>query len=253
VAVAHRAWTAVTLTADGLDGPVATGVRLLKADGSTLSESRDCPALHGEAAAPAFVVFGCADGVLVAFPDGSFRKHLYPDGRPEDARIWMTEKASGFTMTVGDFGRAHISVLEPTTGALTFHPLASPMVALALDPENGARVFVACEDGSVRLYDALTGAERGVRPDAVTPMAELPEGSRLRPRLTVAGPHLIVTDPAKGEAVHLSAGDLSPVAPSPSAGLARATEPCGRGIRSRPCVSRPETGPANGASGQDRS
>jgi hypothetical protein len=212
VAVVHHTWTAVTLAGEGPDGPVAEGVRLLRPDGTTLSETRNCPALHGEAAATAFVVFGCADGLLVVQPDGRFVKHAYPQDRPAEGRVWMTEKAAGFAMTVGDFGRAHLSVFTPDTGALSIYALAVPMVALALDPESGARVFVVGDDGSVRLVDALTGAERAMRAGVVTEMADLSEGSRLRPRIAVAGGHVLVTDPAKSVAIQLAAADLSEIA-----------------------------------------
>lgn len=209
VAVARRDWVAVSTPQKVGENWSAYRVALYGLDGAARAVSPDCPGLHGEAASSRMTVFGCKDGVLTLSPGGAFAKVAYPEGTGETVRIYTVDPAPGFSMFVGDFGPNALIGFSPDEAAFHRIPLPEARVAFAVDPSDGGRVFVVLADGSVRIFNTITGAELARRDGVVTAAADLPEGVRERSRLAVAGPHILVTDPARGRAVQLSGGDLS--------------------------------------------
>jgi zinc transport system substrate-binding protein len=209
VAVPGRGWIAVSTPKKSGEEWSANGVTIYDDDGAKRAVSPECSALHGEAASSRAVVFGCEDGVLVVSSTGVADKTPYPDATGEGERMYTIDPAPGFSMFVGDFGPNALIAFSPEDR--TFHKIELPekRVAFAVDPSDGGRVVVVLSDGSVRVFNTITGAELFRRDGVVTPAADLPDGARERSRLAIAGPHILVTDPAKGRAVQLRANDLS--------------------------------------------
>jgi hypothetical protein len=209
VAVARRGWVAVSTPQQTGENWSANGVTIYGETGTKQVVSPECLGLHGEAVSTRTVIFGCEDGVLTISPEGVATKVRYPESSTESERIYTIDPAPGFSMFVGDFGPKALIAFSPDDA--TFHRIELPemRIAFAVDPSDGGRVVVVLSDGSVRLFNTISGAELLRRENVVTPAADLPEGARERSRLAIAGPHILVTDPAKGRAIHLRASDLS--------------------------------------------
>lgn len=209
VAVARRDWVAVTTAEKAGDIWTANGVKIFGEDGAVRAASPECPGLHGEAVSTRLVVFGCEDGVLTVAQSSDISKVPYPADAANDERIYTIDAAPGFSMFVGDFGPTALIAFSPDDRA--FHRIVLPdnRIAFAVDPSDGGRVVVVLADGSVRVFNTISGAELLRRENVVTPAADMPEGTRERSRLAIAGPHFLVTDPLKGHAIQLSGADLS--------------------------------------------
>jgi hypothetical protein len=209
VAVARRGWAAVSTPQRIGDEWSANGVTIFGEDGTKRLVSPDCPGLHGEAVSSRVVMFGCKDGVLTVSPEGVIAKIPYPADTRVDERIYTIDPAPGFAMFVGDFGPRAMIAVSPEDGAFHRIELPEKRVAFAVDPSDGGRVVVVLADGSVRVFNTISGSELLRRENVVTPAADMPEGTRERSRLAIAGPHIVVTDPAKGRVIQLSGADLS--------------------------------------------
>jgi hypothetical protein len=182
----------------------------LRDDNGRGSERIACPRMHGEATTARFTVFACADGVVVydAGRDGvTGRRVAYPRTLPPERMIRSMVGAQSYAFVAGDFGPNGMVVLDPAhaEGEFRFIELPARRVAYTLHPASGDRLFVMLEDGRLAAFNPLSGETIGSI--ALTGRYSL-DTPGPRPRLSTAGPYVIVSNPVAGEVVVLDAESL---------------------------------------------
>jgi DNA-binding beta-propeller fold protein YncE len=208
----HGVAKPVTATRVAMSVPLTEGQTLpdaieLRDAAGAASDRIACPRLHGEAATGPFTVFGCADGVAVyeAGRAGVAARHIpYPNTLPPGRMVRNGVGGDHFRFVVADFGADGMVVLDPSvpTGDFRFVQLPARRMAFDLVREPGHAAAVLLEDGRLLELDAMSGEIR--RTAQVTDRYAMEQGVT-RPRVTSAGRHVVVSNPAKGEIVVLSA------------------------------------------------
>lgn len=198
---------AVSVAAEGERLPV--GVSLRDTGGDAVA-SADCPRLHGEGQSGSVLAFGCADGV--AFVDTASNPprtwhHAYPAEPGGERMVRTIQGAEAFRSFLADFGPDGMTIVDPTAeDGFAFVHLPARRMHFALDTDPGDTGWVLVEDGRLLKLNALTGALLGEV--AVTGRYAMDQGV-VRPRLTVASGHVVVTDPVAGEIVIVDGHTLS--------------------------------------------
>ncbi|KQO10227.1 hypothetical protein ASF06_08515 [Agreia sp. Leaf244] len=149
-------------TVAGTDGRVA-GVRLIEGDGDAVAGSdAECAELDGSITTNVGVVFGCADGALLATRDGDggvdFESIPYPQ------EVSAADRASGFDNRRGRPVVAAVAggggawLLDTRARQWTFLPTEAPLVHVTAASDTDDSVVALAEDGRVLLLDPRTGA-----------------------------------------------------------------------------------------------
>lgn len=193
--------------------PERLGLRAFDADGAPLGDLAACTAIHGEAFSGAYLAAGCAEGVIVATAQGgtfAYEMLPYPADFPEGTTGTLHGGRS-VQLFLGNHGADGLVVIDPT-GAAPMQRIALPFrrVDFLLDPVRPDTGWALTEDGSLHRIDVLAAAVVGSAPVTGTYSMD-GDWNDPRPRLAVAGDHVLVTDPAAG-ALHVVAVDtLAPV------------------------------------------
>lgn len=198
---------AVSVPKDGENLPVA--IELRTRDGKS-PQRVECPRLHGEGKSGRFTAFGCADGVAVFEETRSgivARKLAYPATLPTGRMVRNMDGAAGYTLLAADFGPDGMVVIDPGKPEdIQYIALPARRMYFALDEAAGDNLFVIVEDGRVLKINTLTGKTVG---EAGVTARYAMEPGVVRPRLSVAGDVLVVSNPAAGEVVVLDKETLA--------------------------------------------
>ena len=178
------------------------GLNVLDADGNMVGETHPCPDLHGEAASGDMVVIGCSDGMLIVSGSGAPKvEKLGYDGLPEGKSTTFVG-GQGLQYFLGNYGADKVVLIDAVaTEPYRLIDLPTRRVQFIADPVRPKFAYIFTEDGQLRQLDVVKGEI--VRSVTVTePYSMDGEWSLPRPRLTVAGDTIAVTDPLAGK-VHL--------------------------------------------------
>jgi hypothetical protein len=178
------------------------GLNVLDAEGNVVGETYPCPDLHGEAASGNMLVVGCGDGLLVVSGSGApvVEKIDYA-GLPEGKSTTLIG-GQGLQYFLGNYGADKVVIVDPSEAEpYRLLDLPTRRVHFVTDPVRPKLAYVFTEDGELRQLDVVKG--EFVQSVKVTePYSMDGEWSLPRPRLTVAGDVIAVTDPLAGK-VHL--------------------------------------------------
>ncbi|WP_375552411.1 hypothetical protein [Rhodophyticola porphyridii] len=177
--------------------PPRVGIGSFAADGTSLGETHTCTDLHGEAFSGNFLVAGCAEGVIAHDTSGgpdAFTMLPYPADFPED-KTGQLVGASAMQIFLGDYDGSSVVILDPTTEPY-FTRVALPFreVDFVLDPAHPQHAYIFTEDGSLHRLNMLS-AEIEQSVQITQPYSMDGHWRDPRPRMTVAGDRLILTDP----------------------------------------------------------
>ncbi|WP_227288104.1 metallochaperone AztD [Boseongicola sp. H5] len=177
--------------------PPRVGIGSFAADGTPLGETHTCTDLHGEAFSGNFLVAGCAEGVIAHDTSGgpdAFTMLPYPADFPED-KTGQLVGASAMQIFLGDYDGSSVVILDPTTEPY-FTRVALPFreVDFVLDPARPQHAYIFTEDGSLHRLNMLS-AEIEQSVQLTQPYSMDGHWRDPRPRMTVAGDRLILTDP----------------------------------------------------------
>jgi hypothetical protein len=185
--------------------PIGVSVRRLATPDTVIADqkSEDCPLLHGEAGNDEVVAFGCGDGVLLAERTGGafqFRKLLNPPSTPEGQRVGTLRAADGVPVVIGNWGQGFAIIpyqeAEPTWITVD---LGATNNGFLIDPES-LDLIVLAGDGSLRRFDALTGARVEAPLTKVVPAIE---AGQTTPGFTLGHGVAYVADPRSGKVVEV--------------------------------------------------
>jgi zinc transport system substrate-binding protein len=177
------------------------GIKVLDGSGAQLGDLAECPDLHGEASSGNLTAFACATGLLVARSRGGVPtiEHLpYADSLPEGKSTTLIG-GRGLQYFLGNYGASAVVLIDPSEDeAFRLVELPTRRVHFAVDPIRARFAYVFTEDGQLRQIDVISGTI--TRSVALTdPYSMDGHWSDPRPRLAVAGNHVVVTDPLAGK------------------------------------------------------
>nr|WP_244636859.1 zinc metallochaperone AztD [Limoniibacter endophyticus] len=177
--------------------PPRIGLRAVDREGHQVGDIAACTDLHGEATSARIVAFGCKEGILVASPgkDGpEFKMLPYPDAFPKaHSGTLLGGKAMQFFLA--NYGEDKVILID-AEAAQPFRLVELPTrrVDFILDPAKARNAYILTEDGDLHVLDVITGEI--VRKARVTePYSKDGHWRDPRPRLAVAGEHVVITDP----------------------------------------------------------
>ncbi|MBF0807235.1 hypothetical protein E4U03_01195 [Rothia nasimurium] len=180
-----------------------TGAAVINADGSVVTESLDCPGIHGEAiAANDTFTVGCQDGALI-YADGTFTKIT----NPEDlySRSGNQAGSADSAIVLADYKTDQDAELERPEQFALIHTITKERTKIAL-PEGISYTFrslargpegshlLLTTDGKLRFW-AEDGTELG-SVDIMDSWTESEIWQDPRPAIWVDGETAYVTDPA---------------------------------------------------------
>jgi len=205
VAVAYGAH--VLLSEPNAEKPDAlpVGIRTVDAKGAQVGDVAACPDLHGEASSGNLLVFACATGLLVVAhgDDAPQIRHMpYADALP-DGKSTTLLGGRGLQYFLGNYGPDKVVLIDPTADKDAFRLVDLPMrrVHFAVDPVRPRFAYVFTEDGQLHQLDVVAG--RIANSLSLTePYSMDGHWNDPRPRIAVAGDHVVVTDPLQGK-LHL--------------------------------------------------
>lgn len=192
----------VLLTEPHLEKPVEelpVGIRVIDRSGAQVGNIHECPDLHGEAASGNLLAFACSKGLLIvkSGKDGPAIDLLPYDGLP-DGKSTTLIGGKGLQYFLGNYGPDAVALIDPEN-AVPFRLIELPTrrVHFAVDPVRPKFAYVFTEDGKLHRIDVISGAIVGSL--ALTePYSMDGHWNDPRPRVTVAGDRIVVTDPLKG-------------------------------------------------------
>lgn len=187
--------------------PVGVTIRKLATPDVVFEQSDACPALHGEGSNDEVVAFGCGDGVLIAErKEGkfAFRKLPNPADTPMGRRVGTVKAKDGVPRLVGNWGNGFALIpYRDATPVWTAVDLGAANRGFDVD-ESGQRLVVLAGDGTLRMYNPITGAALGP-PLAVMdawPTMGLPPGTPT-PGMGLGKDKAFITDPRVGTVVEV--------------------------------------------------
>ncbi|GAB3709963.1 zinc metallochaperone AztD [Mariniluteicoccus flavus] len=193
------------------DEKTRTGAAVIDSGGKTITESKDCPGLHGESVAKDdHVVIGCTDGALV-FDGKQFTKVKAPDAY---GRIGNQAGSEASPVTLGDYKvdkdaelerPTRISLIDSVAKELKLVDLGASYSFRSLGRGPKGEALVLTTDGNLTVIDPTTGAITN-RIKVTAPWEEPIKWQRERPTLAVSGGVALVTEPSTNtvHAVHLA-------------------------------------------------
>lgn len=180
------------------------GIQVLTMGGEPVGELHDCPDLHGEASSGNVMAFACATGLLVVTEAGGAPaiEHLaYAETLP-DGKATTLLGGRGLQYFLGNFGADRVVLIDHMDkDAFRLIELPTRRVHFAVDPIRARFAYVFTEDGALHQLDVLGGEVTGTLP-LTDPYSMDGHWNDPRPRITVAGDHVVVTDPLAGQ-LHL--------------------------------------------------
>nr|WP_301539700.1 zinc metallochaperone AztD [Nocardioides sp. zg-DK7169] len=192
------------------------GVRVVDASGAVLTESRDCPGIHGETFAGEVAVLGCEDGVLLVEQD-RIRKVDSPD---RYGRIGNQAGHERSAYVLGDYKSdpeaelerpTRVSVVDTRDASLRLVDLPASYSFRSLGRTPGGDGLVLGTDGALHVID-VRGAQVRRSVPVTQPWREPTDWQEPRPTLFVAGDRAYVTEPAGQELHVVDLGTLEVVA-----------------------------------------
>ena len=181
-----------------------------------------CTGLHGEAFSGEYLATGCEEGVLtVREVDGSpeFRMLPYPDDLPPDETTGTLLGVKAVQMFLGDHGDDALVIIDPERAPhFTRVELPFRHVDFVLDPARPEIAYILTEDGTLhRLNMQSTEIEQSTR--VTRPYSMDGDWNDPRPRLSVAGDQIVLTDPLAERVRVVDAAELTMTNEIPLAGL----------------------------------
>ncbi len=181
---------------DGL--PPRVGIAAYGADGERLGDVHTCTGLHGEAFSGSFLVAGCEEGVIAHDTTGgpdAFTMLPYPADFPEDKTGQLTG-AAAMQVFLGDYDQRSVVILDPTEEPyFTRVELPFREVDFILDPAKPQHAYIFTEDGSLHRLNMLTAEIEASIQQLTQPYSMEGHWRDPRPRMTIAGERLVLTDP----------------------------------------------------------
>ncbi|WP_274426084.1 zinc metallochaperone AztD [Chelativorans sp. YIM 93263] len=180
------------------------GVRVLAMSGEAIGDLHECPDLHGEASTGNIMAFACAKGLLIVQSQNN-QPHIeqlaYSDDLPE-GKVTILIGGRGLQYFLGNYGASAVVLIDPMDDdAFRLVELLTRRVHFAVDPIRAKFAYVFTEDGALHQIDVLAG--KIVNTASLTePYSMDGHWSDPRPRVAVAGDHVVVTDPLAGK-LHL--------------------------------------------------
>jgi zinc transport system substrate-binding protein len=187
------------------------GIRTVDRSGAQVGEPAECPDLHGEATSGSLLAFACATGLLVVESDGgapSVRHVAYADTLPEGKSTTLVG-GRGLQYFLGNFGPAAVVLIDPEE-AEPFRLIELPTrrVTFAIDPIRARFAYVFTENGRLHRIDVISGEITDSLP-LTGPYSMDGHWSDARPRVTVAGDSIFVTDPLESRILRIDAGTFA--------------------------------------------
>ncbi|ROR54407.1 hypothetical protein EDD41_1612 [Luteococcus japonicus] len=182
------------------DEKTRTGIAIQDGDGHQVAENKDCPGVHGEAAAKGALSVGCEDGILVV-KGNKITKVKSPDAYGRIGNQAGSEKSS---VALWDYKvdkkaelerPTRITLTDTAKSTLKLVDLKASYSFRSLGRGAGGEALVLGTDGKLRVID----------PDAARVTAEIPvtaawteptEWQKPRPTLYVQGKDVWVSEPA---------------------------------------------------------
>jgi hypothetical protein len=194
-------------TADGL----ADRVRLVENDGDTVEGSEaECPALRGSITTNVGVVFGCADGALLATSEGDggvdFERIPYPEAVAEADRASGFDNRRGRPVAAAVSGDRGAWLLDTRARQWTFLPTEAPLARVVAASDINDSTVALARDGRVLLLDPATGATlAATEPLAASSLAD--PGLAAGVTLQLDANRVYLNAPADGVVYELDYGD----------------------------------------------
>ncbi|PPF64927.1 ABC transporter [Clavibacter michiganensis] len=168
-------------TVSGSDG-VASGVRAIDRQGDAVDGvEAECAQLAGSITTNVGVVFGCADGALLATSSGDggiesgigFEKIPYPQAVAPSDRAIDFDSRRGRPDVAAVSGDRGAWLLDTRAREWAFLPSEAPLVEVVAASDNDDHIVALARDGRVLLLDADTGATlAATAPLAATSLAD---------------------------------------------------------------------------------
>ena len=202
--------------------PPPVGLAAYDPDGAMIGRMATCTDLHGESFSGEYLAAGCKEGVLTLREvDGTpeFRLLPYPDDFPPDEMTGTLLGVKAVQMFLGDHGDDALVVIDPErTPHFTRVKLPFRHVDFVLDPARPEIAYVLTEDGTLhRLNMQSTEIEQSTR--VTRPYSMDGDWNDPRPRLSVAGDRIVLTDPLAERVRVVDAAELTLTDEIPVAGL----------------------------------
>ncbi|MFT4088550.1 MAG: hypothetical protein QM658_15620 [Gordonia sp. (in: high G+C Gram-positive bacteria)] len=194
-----------------------TGLAIRDDKGATVAENKDCPGLHGEAAAAGGVLsFGCEDGTLIvrgneitkikaADPYARLGNQIGTDESPIVLADYKTEK---------DNEHEHprrFSLIDTDARAIKVVGIESSYAYKSLGRGQAGEAVILGTDGALHVFDPATGTRTAHYP-VIGAWTEPEDWQEAFPGLRVVGNTAYVNDPAKNSIVAVSLLDGKQVA-----------------------------------------
>ncbi len=178
--------------------PPRLGLRIVDRDGKQRGDIATCTGLHGEAVSARLVAFGCAEGVLIARPDGLDGPKLemlaYGSNLP-DGKVSTLLGGKSMQFFLGNYGEDKVVLIDPDSNTpYRLIELPTRRVDFVLDPADARHGYILTEDGKLHRLDVVKGEITGS--ETITePYSKDGHWRDPRPRLAMAGDTIAVTDP----------------------------------------------------------
>ena len=146
---------------------VASGVRALAGDGEAIEGAEaECAALDGSITTNVGVVFGCADGALLATSAGDggidsgvdFEKIPYPEAVAPTDRATDFDNRRGRPVVAAVSGDRGAWLLDTRARQWTFLPSEVALARVVAASDNDGHTVALARDGRVLLLDPSSGA-----------------------------------------------------------------------------------------------
>ena len=194
-------------------------VQVLAPDGSVVTETTDCPGVHGEATAQGEDVFsiGCTNGSVV-YRDGQFHKVPVPEdyqrsgnqfGSPASPYV-LTDYKTIEPTEDGELERpTQVGILNTTDATTTTLDLGSAYWFRSFARGADGEGLVLTYDGKLNIIDMEAGTVTN-QVDVVTPWEENDDWQQPGPNVKAAGDFAYVTDPTaqKLHIIQISTGQI---------------------------------------------
>lgn len=177
------------------------GLKIIDAEGKPVGGVVHCPAVHGQAQSVGVFAFGCKDGLVFAHPAGGSKpptlRHV-STAALGDGNVSTLKGGTAMQFFLGNYGPRAVVIIEPgDEPGVRKIDLPTRRVDFALDDAKANQVYILTEDGRLHRLNVVSGAiEASVQLTA--PYSMDGHWRNPRPRLAVAGDHVVVTDPLKG-------------------------------------------------------
>lgn len=190
------------------------GARVVDFEGNTVSDDAACPGLHGSAGSGSLYALACDTGLLIVSQNGGVPQitHLaYADSLPEGSASTLIG-GRGLQYFLGNYGPDRVVLIDPSPDVASFQLVQLPTrrVHFAVDPIRARYAYVFTEDGQLHQLDVLAGEiTQSLR--LTDPYSMDGHWNDPRPRVTVAGKHIFVTDPLEGKLHQVEAASFEKV------------------------------------------